>query len=120
MLVNFSNHPSEHWGKEQLNASKIYGEIVDVPFPLVSASANEAEIDRLSKEYLEKILSMNPECVMCQGEFTLSFRIVNGLMEKGIKVVAACSERKVLEINSGDGIVERKSVYKFARYRFYE
>ena len=32
MFINFSNHPSEAWGKAQLNAAMEYGEVIDIPF----------------------------------------------------------------------------------------
>ena len=41
MFINFSNHPSEAWGKTQLNAAMEYGEVIDIPFPAVNPYSNE-------------------------------------------------------------------------------
>lgn len=119
MFVNFSNHPSSLWGKEQLEASREFGEIVDVPFPLIDASLDEDEITIMAAKYLERIMASGPDCVMCQGEFTLAYQVIRGLREKGVKVVAACSERKSEEKRLEDGTTQRLTVFKFVKYRFY-
>lgn len=36
MLINCSNHPSRLWGDPQKEAAKVYGEIMDIPFPQVN------------------------------------------------------------------------------------
>ena len=45
-FINFTNHPSSSWSKEQIKAvrEKYDSEIIDVSFPPVSASADESEI----------------------------------------------------------------------------
>lgn len=47
MFINFSNHPSEAWGKTQLNAAMEYGEVIDIPFPAVNLYSNEEEIYKI-------------------------------------------------------------------------
>ena len=55
IFVNHTNHPSERWSAEQITAAKVYGEIIDFPFPLIDPSASEEEIIELVQSNLEKI-----------------------------------------------------------------
>lgn len=114
IFINFSNHPSEQWGQKQRIASEKYGTIEDIPFPMVSAQASRGEVKALAHDYYEKIMVKHPMAVMCQGEFTLCFRVVKLLKQAGIPVLAACSERRVTE-KDGKKIVE----FEFQQYREY-
>lgn len=119
MLLNCSNHISKTWSAEQLSAAKKWGEIIDYPFPNVSAFVDEIYIDKYAEDIVNTIQRMQPSAVMCQGEFTLTYAIITKLLQKGIKVFAACSERKVQESVLPDGSVEKKSVFQFVRFREY-
>lgn len=114
-FVNFSNHPHEKWGKEQLSAAKEYGEVVSIPFPAVSPSASEQDIESLAREKVREILDKEPAAVLCQGEFTLVFRVVSLLKQHGIKVVAACTERVATELEDGT----KMSKFSFVQFREY-
>lgn len=94
------------------------GEILDIPFPSVPASANEQEVELIADQYTKLILEKTPSAVLCQGEFSLSYLVVTKLKEKGIKVISACSERNTKEIHI-DGIVKKEVVFKFERFREY-
>lgn len=118
MFVNFTNHSSNKWDKEQLNAVSMYGEILDIPFPDVDPEMMEEDIRKLSDEYVERILSEKPDCVLCQGEFCLSHSVINSLKAAGCKVVAACSKRVAVE-NVVDGKTVRVSQFKFVQFREY-
>ena len=120
VFVNLSNHASVNWQKEQREAAEKYGEIVDVPFPYVSSLFSEADIDAIGKETVKKITEMDPTAVMCQGEFTLTYRIVTELLKKGIPCVAACTERIAREIVSEDGTILKTSEFRFVRFRNYD
>ena len=119
MLLNCSNHVSKNWNPEQLKAASQWGEIVDYPFPFVPATADEAYINRLAENIVENIKVMKPFAVMCQGEFTLSYLMITKLLQSGIKVVAACSDRQVEERVLADGNIEKKVVFQFIRFREY-
>ena len=73
IFINHTNHPSGRWGQEQIVAAKVYGEIVDFPFPLIDPSASEEEVIKLVQSNLEKILEAKPAAVLCQGEFNYTF-----------------------------------------------
>ena len=113
-FINFSNHPSEKWEEKQMAASQEYGEIMDYPFPAVPAMASKFEVERLAEDCVEKIRKCNPAAVLCQGEFTLTYQVVTRLKACGILVLAACSERKVIE-EKGIKVVE----FQFQQYREY-
>ncbi len=120
VFINYTNHPSSFWSKEQLQAAEKYGDVIDITFPAVSPQANEMEIHDLITEQIEKLLTFNPAAVLCQGEFTLAFGIVSGLKKKGIKVLAACSSRQVLEsIDAIDDQKQKMISFKFVRFREY-
>ncbi len=121
MFINFSNHPSDRWDINQVNAAIKYGEIIDIAFPEVPATADENAIIKLAEEYTTKIINVLPGsgAVMVQGEFTLSYVVINRLKEKNIKVLAACSERNVIETIDDDGNSIKKSIFSFARFREY-
>lgn len=119
MFVNFSNHASDSWAKDQLEAAKEYGDIVDLPFPDVSPDLSEEDIDALARRCVKDILIYQPEAVMCQGEFTLSYAVIEKLKEKGVTCVAACSNREVKTVTQKDGSTKRESIFTFIRFRKY-
>ena len=114
MFINFSNHPSDRWGEEQRAAALKYGEIVDIAFPEVDACGDEEYIQTLAVEYVDRIMSCEPAAVLCQGEFCLSFQVITKLKERGVTVLAACSERKVT-IEGAKKIV----IFEFEQFRRY-
>lgn len=114
VFINFSNHPSDKWEIRQIEAAKVYGEIIDLPFPEVDETKGESYIANLADEYVEKILNYEPEAVLCQGEFTLAFAVITALKEQKVDVLAACS-RRVAEEHEGKKI----SVFSFERFRRY-
>lgn len=114
-FINFTNHPVETWDKSQVEAAKVYGEIAELPFPMVKAGADEMEITALAETIVEKIMEMEPAAVLCQGEFTLAFAVIVRLKQKGVKVLAACSERMVEMNQEGKKVVS----FHFERFREY-
>lgn len=120
MFVNFSNHASIKWEREQLEAAGKWGDIIDIPFPAVRVDASENEIVSMADEYSRRILTLSPEVVMCQGEFTLCYAVVRRLRARGITVVAACSERMVKEQIDEAGGQIKTVVFRFERFREYK
>lgn len=120
VFINFSNHPSSNWSENQKKAvyDQYHAQIIDIPFPQVSASADEEAICSLAEEYVETICNHNPKVVMCQGEFGLTYQVVTLLKGKGILVVYSCSERKTVEKKTNAGTV-KTSEFCFVRFRKY-
>lgn len=119
MFVNFTNHPSGSWGAAQRRAAQVYGEILDLPFPDVPPALSAAAVAALADEWAARILDLHPACVLCQGEMTLTFRVVRLLQAQGVAVVAACSERRTLCLTDADGCTRRTSEFRFVRFRAY-
>lgn len=118
-FINFSNHPSSAWKESQVCAAQEYGEIIDMPFPTISASASEGDIATLADRYAGEIAEKNPAAVMCQGEFTFVHAMVRRLNALGIVCVAACSERRTVEYTDENGNQKKESAFEFVRFREY-
>ncbi len=120
MLINCSNHPYEIWSDFQKKAASGYGEVMEMPFPQIDPVLNSEEIRRLVAEYARKIEQQKPDAVFVAGEFTFTFMLVDKLLSDGVKVIASCSRRVTEEIKKEDGTNEKKSVFRFERFREYE
>ena len=118
-FLNFSNHTSSNWSESQRAAAESYGTIEDMSFPPIDSRMTEEEVLELVSRYLGKIKEMNPAAVMCQGEFTFTFALVNELIDAGIKCVAACSRRMVKEYPQEDGTVRKEVKFEFDGFREY-
>ena len=119
VFINLSNHRSDKWGDAQLSAARTYGEIIDIPFPMISALAKSEEIDTMVQEYLDKLSDIDISAVMLQGEYVFVYRLVNALKSRGITVLSACSERKVVEYIDSEGRTQRESIFEFVQFREY-
>lgn len=119
MFINCSSHPHDKWDTKQLSEAAKYGEIVDIHFPNVDPFITETELNSLAQELSDSIMSNKPEVVMIQGEFTLTYRVINILKQNGVICVAACSERKSVERVNEAGATERFSVFEFVQFRKY-
>ena len=114
-FVNFSNHPSDRWDLSQKKEALQYGEaIVDIPFPEVDPALDESGLDRLAEEKYREILAWHPAAVMCQGEFGLTFAVVQRLLAAGVTVLHACSGRNVL--TEGNEKIVRFDFVQFRRF----
>ena len=113
-FVNLTNHPSKQWEEAELLAAQKYGTIVDIPFPDVDPDGNENYIARLAGEYIEKIISLHPRAVLCQGEFCLVYSIVSYLKQKKTTVLSACSGRIVIEEKQ-----RKQVIFRFRQFREY-
>lgn len=116
-FINISNHPSALWSDIQRKKAEEYGQIIDMAFPDVSPDLTEAEVSEIGTEYVKKILSYNPQAVMCQGEFTLTFDIVTKLKKYNVKCLSACSERNTVETKMSNGSVKKETIFSFIRFR---
>lgn len=119
IFINFTNHPSSQWDEKQTKEANRYGQILDVPFPSVSATASKEEIYILAKDCVAEIMHYEPAAVLCQGEFCLSYQVIGMLLVQGVHVVAACSDRETIEHKKEDGSVEKIARYRFVQFREY-
>lgn len=121
MLINISNHHSSHWSERQKQeAVKLYGEIVDIPFPDVDESGDEEYIAELSEEYLYKVKEYESSdsvlVVHLMGEMTFTFSLVKLLQLRGITCVASTTKRLVKDV----GKWKKEVLFEFERFRKYE
>ena len=142
MLINFTNHPSAQWSAEQKVAAQVYGKVIDLAFPAIDPATNEAVLDSLATVYADHILHLSPNAVLCQGECTFVYRVVqrleaavgfvivapddplvlgmaDALEAAGIPTLAACSRRKSQETTYPDGSTLKRSIFAFAGFRRY-
>ena len=118
MLVNFSNHPSRYWGKKQRDASRCYGDVIDLPFPTVAPNNNYNQLQTLALEWVHRILELgdiHDMTVHIMGEMTFTFMVVSRLKEMGIKCIASTTERKTTYNDDGTKLSE----FSFVKFREY-
>ncbi len=121
MLINLTNHPSKNWDKEQLSeANKLYGSVMDMPFPNIDTKTTLDEIKALAKEYIQKIKELiskdsNLSAVHVAGEFVFVYNVVKILEEQKIRALTSVTERNV--INEKNGV--KTSVFVFKGFRPY-
>ena len=81
--------PHALWSAEQKAAAQVYGKVIDLAFPAIDPATNEAVLDSLAAVYADHILHLNPDTVLCQGECTFVYRVVQRLEAAGIPTLAA-------------------------------
>lgn len=59
------------------------------------------------------------DIAVIQGEFTITYRVVNYLLDKGFSVYASVSERRSIEIKVGE-VVTKQSIFTHACFRQYK
>lgn len=89
------------------------------PSPAINPATNEAVLDSLATVYADHILHLSPDAVLCQGECTFVYRVVQRLEAAGIPTLAACSRRKSQETTYPDGSTLKRSIFAFAGFRRY-
>lgn len=116
MLLNLSNHPSPYWQQYQIDAAlKEFGNIEDLPFPVVDASQTTDEVERLVDEYEMKVRKADPTAIHIMGELTFTYALVNRLKAAGYRCVASTTKRIVAENGNGT----KTSHFEFVQFRDY-
>ena len=87
---------------------------------MVPADLDEGGVARLADEAMERIMAYRPVAVLCQGEFTLAFAVAARLKAKGVRVMAASSDRVIRVAVDESGETRKTSVFRFERFRDYE
>ena len=118
IFINHTNHPSDKWTEAERRAAEVYGTVQDFAFPAVNPEWDEVKIEQLARENGEKILSLEPAAVLCQGEFTYCFALVAFLKSHGVTVLSACSKRETETWTRGDEDL-KISKFIFVRFRKY-
>lgn len=120
LFINLSNHPSSTWDEKQKTAAEeLGGEIEDMAFPQVKPSDTVVDIDKLAKDYVDKIEALaqgKTVTVHVMGEMALTYRLVRLLTSRGIRCVCSTSNRHVKDEGDGRRVVE----FHFEQFRDYE
>ena len=66
----------------------------------------------------EIILALQPNAVLCQGEFLYCYHLISRLKEKGITVLSACSKRETVEWEEDNASI-KEAKFSFVRFREY-
>lgn len=117
-FINLTNHPSDTWGEQQLEAARKYGEMVDMPFPQVDPEMTTQQVKAIALEQVHRIMeqgSVSNLTVHVMGEMTLVYHIVDLLKRRGVRCVASTTKR-IVNTNA-DGKTE--SVFRFVNFRDY-
>ena len=118
-FINYTNHPSANRSEAQRQAARTYGEIIDMAFPEIEPHWDEEQMSFLACQQAEKIIAQKPVAVLVQGEFTFSYMLISLLLQAGIRVVAACSQRCTESVINEKQETIRRSIFKFVRFRQY-
>ena len=119
VLLNISNHPSSTWNEEQMVAAASFGEIVDVPFPVIDETAESADVQAIADEYLVKVRALADGCqatIHIMGEQTFLYSMLYRLQHDGYRCIASTTKRIVDVMPDGS----RKVTFCFSRFREYE
>ena len=142
MLINVTGRAHNQWGKKQLQAAEGYGEILDFPMPAVAASASEEDVDHIAALIVRRILrtlgmeersvseteasrdgvseeELSGHLILCQGDFTLVYRVVVALKEKGLRVASPTYERVTKPTLKPDGTTVPGYSFEFVKFRAY-
>lgn len=116
MFVNLTNHPSLAWSDGQRQAALQYGEILDLPFPVIDPAASTEEVKALADKTVDAIKQLDGSPVVhVMGEMTFTYAIVARLKALGITCVASTTERDTVVAPDGRKI----TTFKFVRFREY-
>lgn len=134
MFINYTNHPSASWGEKQKMEASKYGEILDMQFPNISPQMTVQQLMKAAgdacTDIIKKIENEEHSAVLCQGEAVFTYMLVNNLLNRrisaykwqsglrGLKVLSAISQRKVIEITDGD-VTQKKTEFCFEGFREY-
>jgi CRISPR-associated Csx2 family protein len=115
-LLNLSNHPSSTWHEQQRDAAKkLYGSIIDLPFPQIDPQDDEDYVHKLALNFLNQIRELKPAAVHLMGELTFTFKLVELLKSHGITVLASTTLRTTQDLSDGTKI----SKFEFVQFRSY-
>lgn len=130
MLLNLSNHPAAKWSAAQIQAAeKAFGDLRDVPFPVIAPNADLNAIIALAQEYVQKCRNQfdhrqNPassikdhqSAIHVMGEMTFVYQFVKRATAAGLRCLASTTERRAVDHPDGS----KTSEFRFVRFRDYD
>lgn len=118
VLINLSNHPYAAWGDEQRKAAEAYGQCEDMAFPQIDPLLSEELLSAIVDNYEDKIMERAKTAnvtVHVMGEMTFCFALIRRLEANGIRCIASCTKRNVVEVDGST----RQTTFTFGGFREY-
>jgi hypothetical protein len=108
MFYNFSNHRSNIWPKERVEAiQKCWGQIIDIEFPLFPVEFSEEEVLSLAKDYIVTLNLGPKDAILIMGEYSFTFTVVDYLLSQNMNVFCIKSRQIRTSVQKEDGTTER-------------
>lgn len=118
MLLNISNHPKSEWSNEQVaEAERLFGSIVDYPFPQIPPEWDSNDVDLLATQTFKEITSkysLEDLTVHIMGEMTFCFALIKKLQKIGVRCIASTTQRTTTTQNNV--IIKQFSFVRFREY----
>lgn len=117
LFINLSNHSSEKWSNEQIDATN-GAKIIDIRFPNINPHWDEKELNDCVQFFFHEIEdtckenNISTATVHLMGETGFVCRLGRLLFSKFFTVVHSTTERIVEE---KDGV--KQSIFQFVRFR---
>jgi hypothetical protein len=122
-FLNLSNHPISTWSAEQVEAARAIGlgEPVELAggMPRVDPAADESAVESLAREVAARAAAQDAAGAFVASDLTFTFALVRELQARGVRCFAATTEREVEERVGPGGESEKRSVFRFVRWREY-
>lgn len=122
-FLNLSNHPVATWPPEQLAAARALGlgEPCDLEggMPQVDPEMDHAGVGSLADGLVKRALAQGAAGAHVSGEFSLAMALVKRLQDKNVRCFVATTRRESECTPREDGSVEKRSVFRFVRWRPY-
>lgn len=119
LLINLSNHPYAAWGEDQRKAAETYGQCEDMQFPQIDPMLTEKQLAKIVDDYEAAILERAQTArvsVHVMGEMTFCFALIQRLKADGIRCIASCTSRNVVELDDHT----RQTTFTFGGFRQYQ
>lgn len=118
LLINLSNHPYATWSQNQRKEAEAYGRCEDLAFPQVCPDMEKEQLEKVVDRYEHLILehvATAEVTVHIMGEMVFCFALIKRLQSRGIRCIASCSKRKVVQVDGNT----RQSAFEFGGFREY-
>jgi hypothetical protein len=120
IFLNLSDTPITQWTEEQVAATAALGcgEAAELlgGLPELDPDADEEVIEQLARDLASRAVAQGAEGACIDTDPSLTFALVAELQARGIKCYAPTT-RKVTEEREVDGVVQKKTALRFARWR---
>ncbi len=123
LFLNLSNHALAQWSPQQMEAARALGlgEPAEPaqPLPHVPPDADGAQVEALAVTIAEDAARAGAAGAFVATDFSLTVALVRELQARGVRCFMTTTNREVSERVRPDGAFEKRSVFRFVRWREY-